>query len=96
MTDRDDSNLRHYNSRCFQPKILAYHSVANASCRAPAPGFHKCEYDGVNDYGPLNTADDRDIKFKYVGVPISPHTQELSKRGLHQGLMRDNYRETHH
>ena len=96
MCDRDDYNLRHYNSRCYQPKILAYHSVANASCRTQSPGFHKCEYDGVIDYGPLSTPDDRDMQFKYLGTPISRQYHNVCQRGLHQRLMYDTYSETHH
>jgi len=86
MTDRDDSNLKHYQSRSRQPKLLASPSTANhALNRSPVNVFLVFD----QSFGSISDQVD-DTRFKYMGTSPATRYEGLGNRVNH-GAMRDSF-----
>lgn len=88
MSDRDDSNLRHFVSRAKQPKVLAAgDKVSQGTPTPPVQVFV------VLDQGFGSTSDQiDDTRFRYQGTaaPISQY-ETMCGRRTHQGCMMESF-----
>lgn len=88
MSDRDDSNLRHFVARAKQPKVLAAgEKVSQGMPAAPVQVFV------VLDQGFGSTADQiDDLRFRYQGTaaPMSQYETMCGRRTT-QGCMKESF-----
>lgn len=88
MSDRDDSNLKHFVSRAKQPKALAAGEKASQGmATTPVQVFV------VLDQGFGSSSDQiSDMRFRYQGTaaPMSQY-ETMCGRRTHQGCMKESF-----